>query len=133
MRKMSCDEAVSLVTPFINDELDDETAAGFLEHVMHCPDCYDELETYFIVDYSLRFLDNDNDASYDLKRLLKDKISKKERELSRRRWMQILFPLATAALIVLILLILVRENSPELFTRILDRYETFLNTVRSMK
>lgn len=132
MKKMSCQEAQKMITPFINDELSDDETSRFLDHVRKCPDCYDELETYFIVDYSLRFLDNDNDASYDLKRLLKEKVGRKERELSRRKILTVLFPLLTIILILSIVMILVYENAPELFSRIMDNYQSFLQTLRSM-
>ncbi|MEE3420212.1 MAG: zf-HC2 domain-containing protein [Lachnospiraceae bacterium] len=124
MKKISCEEAQKWVMPFIEDELPDDDAAVFLDHIRRCPDCYDELETYFIVDYSLHFLDNDNDASYDLKRLLRERIRAKERELNRRRILKILFPVATIFLIVVVMLVLIYENYPDLFDRLRNLYQT---------
>ncbi len=60
---MTCREAESLVIPFIHDELDDETAADFLEHVDSCADCREELEIYYTVEAGIRQLDEDVGSS----------------------------------------------------------------------
>ncbi len=60
---MTCREAESLVIPFIHDELDDDTAEAFLEHIDGCADCREELEIYYTVEAGIRQLDNDIGSS----------------------------------------------------------------------
>lgn len=47
--EMKCIEAQQLVKPYIKRQLSDREMEGFLEHVEHCPECYDELEIYFVI------------------------------------------------------------------------------------
>ena len=67
---MTCREAQQMVMPYINHQLSDEDLEAFLLHVKGCPDCREELEIYFTVDYGLRQLDDDN-GTYDIPGALK--------------------------------------------------------------
>ncbi len=79
VRELSCSEAQKLVQPYINGKLSDSECEAFLAHVRSCPDCYDELETYFIIFYSLKYLDDDSkNTSYDLRKILNDQIRRNE-------------------------------------------------------
>lgn len=57
---MTCREAMHLIIPFIHDDLDDETAAGFLDHIDSCGDCREELEIYYTVEAGIRQLDGED-------------------------------------------------------------------------
>lgn len=46
---MKCIEAQQLVKPYIKKLLSDREMERFLEHVENCPECYDELEIYFVI------------------------------------------------------------------------------------
>ena len=82
--KLTCREAKDLVKAYIDGTMSDRECTRFLDHVMSCPDCYDELETYFIVDYSLKYLDEDSSGrSYDMQKVLKDDIRWNERRIWR--------------------------------------------------
>ncbi len=76
--KMTCREAKDLVKSYIEGSMSDAECTRFLDHVMSCPDCYDELETYFIIDYSLQYLDDDRNVnrSYDMRKSLVDDIKR---------------------------------------------------------
>ena len=47
MTEMDCRTAESMVTRFIDHSLSMNELEGFLDHIEHCPSCYDELETYY--------------------------------------------------------------------------------------
>ncbi len=47
---MDCEQAKAMVTPYIEGTLTDKECIDFLKHVKKCPNCHEELETYFIVD-----------------------------------------------------------------------------------
>ena len=67
---MTCREAQQMVMPYINHQLSDEELEAFLLHIEECPDCREELEIYFTVDYGIRQLDDDTGA-YDIPGALK--------------------------------------------------------------
>ena len=46
---MKCIEAQQLVKPDIEGQLSDRQLEQFLDHVEHCPECYEELEIYFSI------------------------------------------------------------------------------------
>ncbi len=69
----------------------------------------EELETSFMIDYFLRYLDEDTDRSFDIRRLLKENIRKSELRIRRHRLLALLFwilILVLAAVITLIVLVL---------------------------
>lgn len=66
---MTCHEAEGMILPYINKRLKDEDMEGFLNHVLHCESCMEELEIYFTVDYGIRRLDDD-EGTYNIKEAL---------------------------------------------------------------
>ncbi len=55
---MNCREAQSMIHAFIDDKLNDEECAEFLEHIHSCSSCYDELEVYFTVTEAMKHFDD---------------------------------------------------------------------------
>ncbi len=83
---MDCVQAKSMVNPYIEGTLSDKECLEFLKHVKECRECHEELETYFIVDYALQYLDEeDSDRSYDMQKVLKDDIRWNETRIWRSR------------------------------------------------
>ena len=62
-RTMTCFEAQCLMTPFINEELNNEQVEGFLEHVKHCVDCKDDLEVYYTLLNGMKQLDENKNIA----------------------------------------------------------------------
>lgn len=89
---MDCKEAKNRVNGYIEGTLTNKECSEFIEHVRSCPDCYDELETYFIIGYTLDYLDSKDgvDRSFDMHRLLEDDLRKCERRISGQRLMKTL-------------------------------------------
>lgn len=56
---MTCRETEQLIMPYINGQLTDRELEAFLNHVKNCPECREELEIYFTVDFGIRQLDDD--------------------------------------------------------------------------
>ncbi|MDD5934107.1 MAG: zf-HC2 domain-containing protein [Clostridiales bacterium] len=90
---MTCLEAQSHITAFINDQLDMATLEQFLDHVNHCSDCREELEVYYTLLTAMRLLDEDkelaNQFSQELENKLKnsaDKIRKTKNARVRKRF-----------------------------------------------
>lgn len=55
--KFICKEAAKMVIPYIEGQLCDKDLRRFVSHIKDCPDCREELETYYIVYKGLMQLD----------------------------------------------------------------------------
>lgn len=53
----SCKEIEKMVIPYIQKELSNKELRTFVSHVKQCPECMEELETYYIVYKGLMQLD----------------------------------------------------------------------------
>ena len=82
---MDCKYAQSLVPQYIADKLAPRELEEFIRHVENCPECYDELETYFMLGAALKYLDDTQEVSYDLRTMLAEDLKEKKRRLSRRK------------------------------------------------
>ena len=89
--KLTCREAKDLVKAYIDGTMSDRECTRFLDNVMSCPDCYDELETYFIIDYSLQYLDDERNVtrSYDMRKSLVDDIKRNRNRIWVTRFSKI--------------------------------------------
>lgn len=81
---MDCIEAQGLINQFIDDKLDEKTLTEFLEHVKHCPSCYDDLEAAYTVMAVIRLLDEEEETS-DYLKALDHRIEEKEAWLRQQR------------------------------------------------
>ena len=63
---MECNKALSMIPQYIDHTLSDYELQKFLEHIDHCPECYDELEIAYMMTVAMDRLDHDENASYDL-------------------------------------------------------------------
>jgi len=62
---MTCIQAQSLITPFINNKLNLKETEEFLKHIDSCPKCKEELEFYFVLLTAMKQLDEDKNLSND--------------------------------------------------------------------
>lgn len=104
---MDCRTAQSLINSYIEKKLTVEQLDQFLKHVESCPSCYDELETYFIVYYAMKRLDNDKEGSFNMSKLLQEDMKKRKRQVCYYRIQEmilIILILITGSIVVLELL-----------------------------
>lgn len=72
---MDCKRAQSMVTPYILKKLNDKELEEFLEHISTCRECYEELEIYFTVHYTLARLDDEEGGQvYDVENALQNNL-----------------------------------------------------------
>lgn len=64
--KLICKEAEKMVIPYIEGQLCDQELRRFVSHVKECPDCREELETYYIVYKGLKQLDEKEELSMNI-------------------------------------------------------------------
>lgn len=81
---MDCIEAQGLINRFIDDKLDEKALTDFLEHVKHCPSCYDDLEATYTVMAVIRLLDEKEETS-DYLKVLDHRIEEEEAWLRQQR------------------------------------------------
>lgn len=83
---MTCDRAQKLITPFINDELDNDEIEDFINHVNTCSECYEELEVYYTLLTAMKQLDDEERISDDFKLQLSTKLERAEEKIIHKRF-----------------------------------------------
>lgn len=78
---MTCVETQSLITPFINDELNISELEEFIEHVNYCPVCREELEVYYALLTAMKQLDEDKNLSADFNQELAYKLHRSQERI----------------------------------------------------
>lgn len=81
---MKCEEALTKIETYINHTLNGRELEEFLEHVTSCQECYDELETYYIISVGMRYLEEENLESYNIPKMLQEDLHTRERRVRRR-------------------------------------------------
>ena len=84
---MKCRDFQKNIPGIIKKSIPVEDMAELIEHVENCKDCYDELETYYVIQYGLE--DNNDDESMDF-------VGRLERNLVRMKKMTHKFDMAKA-------------------------------------
>lgn len=88
--ELDCRTAESMVARYINHTLKADEMEEFLDHIEHCSSCYDELETYFIVNkVTQQLAETEEDSVLDFQSLLEQDIRKSRRYIHHRRVMQL--------------------------------------------
>lgn len=104
---MDCKKAQSLVTAYIKRQLDDRETEEFIEHISHCQECHEELEIYFTIHFALQKLDEEQNVSYNIKKMLEDDLEATEKKARRRNVFRVCsytFMFLAEVLLVLVLL-----------------------------
>lgn len=103
---ITCREAQGLIRPYVDGTIRDRSLRHLIGHVRSCRSCYSELETNFMVDRTIRLLDEEGEQSFDLVPLLKEDMEKRERAANRRGVMSTVHTLILLFTILLIALLL---------------------------
>lgn len=108
VKKITCAEAKKLIGPYLEGTLTDRSLASFLYHVDNCSRCYDELETNFMINRTVAYLnEEDVPASLNLRPLLQEDLKEQTAVLvhkhrMRRLWRGVVvLTLVLAALLVM--------------------------------
>lgn len=100
-------EVFSLIPQYLDGSLPDDRLVPFLEHVCSCPDCYEELETMFLVDRTVRYLDEDNDSELNLSPMLEADMQRRlNAHHARHRSRRIILALLLFAVLCFVLVVL---------------------------
>ena len=104
-----CKEIQAMIPDFLAGTLRDRETERFLEHTGSCRDCYHQLETEFMVDRTVAYLNEDlpYDTAFDLQPLLTKELEEKstflkvKRRIGRVRTVILIFTLILIALFML--------------------------------
>ena len=83
---MKCEEALTKIEAYINHTLNGRELEEFLEHVTSCQECYDELETYYIISVGMRYLEEENLESYNIPKMLQEDLHTRERQCEKEKY-----------------------------------------------
>lgn len=78
---MTCMKAQSLITLFIKDKLNLKEAEEFIDHVLSCPECREELEVYYALLTAMQQLDEDKSLSDDYNLELSAKLERVQEKI----------------------------------------------------
>lgn len=71
-KKLTCKEATKMVIPYIDGQLCDKDLRSFVNHIKECPECREELETYYIVYKGLMQLDEQEELPMNIMEALEE-------------------------------------------------------------
>ena len=80
---MKCEEALTRISAYIDNTLSGRELEEFIEHVEHCPECYDELETHYTIKVGINYLEQDRQDAYNIPQMLKKDLERKKDRLHR--------------------------------------------------
>ena len=86
----------------------------FIEHISHCPSCYDELETYYTIYFAMKYLDEDRHSSYNIKEMLDEDLKKRIQYVKRHRRKRIITVVALVVLVFWLILCMMFLLMPEI-------------------
>lgn len=80
---MKCEECRQEIKNYISDSMNKRDMEAFLGHIKECPDCYDELETYYTIHAGIKYLEEPRTGSYNIAEMFEEDIALKERCIRR--------------------------------------------------
>jgi hypothetical protein len=98
---MNCKDAEKMISPFLEDDLDNRDLAEFLNHMDKCPECREELTIQFLVLVGMKRLEDGN--TFNLKQELDNMLRDARKKLRVRKYlkaMSLLLELLVAAMTV---------------------------------
>jgi hypothetical protein len=79
-------KAQSMITPFINDKLTLKETEEFIDHVLNCPECREELEVYYALLTAMKQLDEDKNLSDDYSMELSAKLEREQEKIIHEKF-----------------------------------------------
>ena len=95
-----------LIPQFLDDDLDNQDLADFLDHIDNCPECKEELTIQFLVRVGMQRLEDGN--TFNLVKELERELADAKKKMHRRKTLVLIsyiLEIAVAALFVLCLLL----------------------------
>ena len=87
---MKCEEAKGYINEYIKHTLPERKQEEFIKHIKVCPECFQELETYFIVDVAMKYFDDNKEDNYDIQDILQKDMNKRLKKRQRKKLMVVI-------------------------------------------
>ncbi|MDO4479399.1 MAG: zf-HC2 domain-containing protein [Lachnospiraceae bacterium] len=113
---MNCHKAEMMINDYLNETLSMSDLEAFIQHIRSCPACFEELETYVMIHYTLDVLDNDKVITEtDFHKLLENDLARHEEEIAnvKRRRRLFSFSIVLVEIIMVITLWLHYKGEPD--------------------
>ena len=82
---MNCKDAEKFIPLFLDDDLDNQDLADFLDHIDSCPECKEELTIQFLVKVGMQRLEDGN--TFNLTRELSSILKDARKRLRKRKYL----------------------------------------------
>ncbi len=107
-KTLDCREAEHMIPGYLEDTLSDRNMRAFIAHVQNCQKCYNELETNFMVERTVRYLNDANaeNMSLNMQPLLRQDLREKIRSLSVKRRVRLIRGIILALTFILLALLI---------------------------
>ena len=95
-----------LIPQFLDDDLDNQDLADFLDHIDNCPECKEELTIQFLVRVGMQRLEDGN--TFNLVKELERELADAKKKMHRRKTLVLIsyiLEIAVAAMFALCLLL----------------------------
>ena len=95
-----------LIPQFLDDDLDNQDLADFLDHIDNCPECKEELTIQFLVRVGMQRLEDGN--TFNLVKELERELAEAKKKMHRRKTLVLIsyiLEIAVAAMFALCLLL----------------------------
>lgn len=104
---MNCKEVNKLIPLFWENEINGKELKEFMNHIMSCPECKEELSIQFLVMEGVASLENG--STFDLQKELDRHIEAALRKMKMRKWLHIIvygIEISTIVAIITIIILL---------------------------
>ncbi len=115
---LPCKTALRMIRPYLDEELGGRDCDAFENHIRDCADCRRELETSFIMDCAIQYLDEGKIDDFDIKGLLDTRIAEGKKRRFRNRMLSVLLWAGIIIAGIVIVILLLRLLFPADFVRI---------------
>lgn len=82
---MDCQEALETITNYLQGQLQLQKEIDLIEHVEHCPACFEELELNYIMLIGLDKLEKEQSSSMDFTAMLQEHLDESKRQYRRKQ------------------------------------------------
>jgi hypothetical protein len=103
---IECKQMEKLIPQFLDDDLDNQDLADFLDHIDNCPECKEELTIQFLVRVGMQRLEDGN--TFNLVKELERELADAKKKMHRRKTLVLIsyiLEIAVAAMFALCLLL----------------------------
>ena len=103
---IECKQMEKLIPQFLDDDLDNQDLADFLDHIDNCPECKEELTIQFLVRVGMQRLEDGN--TFNLVKELDRELAEAKKKMHRRKTLVLIsyvLEIAVAAMFALCLLL----------------------------